>query len=559
MNTAPWIRFLLAAAGAISLTAQNASSPAASIDVEASPRLVRLGGKTTLRGRSGIDHPSRLVRLTVKAQDGSSSELSVKAAENGDYSIEYATTTDGDHVVEAWTPGRQDRAETRFTVVGQNDQEEEIATKFTEIIRTAQTAVQTLETYLRSLPVSPAKQEALARLKPLQEKVAKLPAEAGAIKKAMAEFQNVVRTSPGLGPVVYQSVFNPLSEWHARANEHQRRLDRELAAKTRANARCDALHQLNEVLQMLSMALNLAGEPMAIMADFSKDYLSKKYSSFEKDPKRALATQTIFKSVTDLLGGPMGVFKIGLDASVDYGSFLAQQYFGRYCEKFEGPVVATVHAEYLHNGTAWRKFNQKITGKLTVRYAAQEQHQRGPIPVTGEFVGRAVVFNSWDDAIPVLFKNLRNRALIFRRTVLPTLEAAASELLDSNGQTATALGPGGFRIPVEGELVGETLRLRILPAAKDIDKVTARIICFVGGIDTLGVYKNNYELAFQGAHQILSAAVSSRTPQDVFELDVVVNREKRALTIDREFNGTRGSKTGSAYAEYKLSVKASNP
>lgn len=311
-------------------------------------------------------------------------------------------------------------------------------------------------------------------------------------------------------------------------------------------------------MQALSFCLTFADKPLGIAAGFAKDYDSKKISAIEKNPAKSAVIASIFKSIPDVLGGPIGLFKIAVGLTTDLAAYVAQQYFARYCEKFEGPVLGTMSAEYLRDGVAWRKFTQRIVGRLTVRYAKAE-NQGDAVRVTGEFVGRGTEFTNWDDAIPILFKKLAGMIQVFRRTVMLVLEPVGVDVADAQGQVANALGPAGFRIPIEGELIGQKLTLRILPATVDMSNLSAKIICFVGSPTILGVVKNNYELEFHTAHHMISAAVSSFSPQDSVQLDVVVDAKKKVITLEREFKGTRGKRTGRAFGQYTLSIKATNP
>src|SRR6202040_2309305 len=112
-----------------------------------------------------------------------------------------------------------------------------------------------------------------------------------------------------------------------------------------------------------------------------------------------------------------------------------------------------------------------------------------------------------------------------------------------------ALGPAGFRVPIEGELVDRKLKLHVLPAATDISNLSAKVICFLGSPYFLGFINNGYELQFSTAHQMISGALSVYGPEETAEMEIVVDPKKQVMTIDREFKGVRGKRTGKAYAE----------
>jgi hypothetical protein len=566
--TAGVIVFLAGAILARPAVAQE--STVSSIDVRANPELVRLGGRVTISGRSGLDHKtSRTVKISVQGFDGTREQLTAEADTTGDFKIDYAPPGDGKHIVEVISPGGKDRGETTFFVVGQTDMEEEVKTEQKAVIRTAQDAADLLSELLAKLPASPAKDDVNEKLAPLKETLARLAAESGKLGPMMRALDGVVRQSPGFGAVVYTSVFTPLGEWHKKAGVERRRIDAELARSRQANVRCDSLHQVTEVLNFLSFMMGLADKPFGILVGFAKDYDSKKLSALEKDPAKAAVIASAVKSIPELAGGVMGLFKIATGIATDIAGYMAQQYFAKYCEKFEGPVTGTMDAEYLKDGVAWRKWTQRLSGRLTVRYAKPDNNGDA-VRVTGEFVGRLVGLAHWDDAMPILFKKLEGTYQQFRRTIIPKINAAGAavgdgakaavlDLADGQGQVANALGPGGFRIPIEGELVDRKLTLRVLPATIDITDMSVKVISFIGSPLFLGFINTGYELEVSKAHHMISAALGVFGPQEPVELTVIVDAKKKVMTIDRQFKATRGRRTGKAYGSYTLTLKLSNP
>jgi hypothetical protein len=556
--TAAGIAVLLAfGTGPRPIAAQQ--SELSSIEVRANPELAPLSGTVKISGRTGIDHKtSRTVKISVKTPDGAQEELTAEADKEGNFSAGYETKGDGDHIVEVTSPGGKDHGKTKFTVVGQKDMEAEVQAEHQELAETARDALATVEALLNKMPVSPARDEVTERLKPLKEKVAQLPAQSATLGRAMQTLHRVVPMSTGLGPVVYTSVFNPLSEWHREAKGHRMRIKEELARSKQAVVRCDSLNQIIEALNFLSFCLTFGDKPFGILAGFAKVYDSKKISALEKDPAKAAMIASTIKSIPDILLGPIGLFKIAAGLTTDAATFTAQQYFAKYCEKFEGPIKGSMEGEYLKDGVAWRTWSQKIGGRLTIRYSKPEK-DGDAIRVSGEFVGKGASFTNWDNAIPILFKKLEGTYTQFRRTILPKLDALVSDLGDQQGQVANALGPGGFRIPIEGELVDRKLKLHVLPAATDMRDLSAKVVCFLGSPFFLGFINNGYELQFSTAHHMISGALGVYGPEETAEMDVVVDVKKKVMKIEREFKATRGKRTGKGYAAYSLTLNLSNP
>jgi hypothetical protein len=227
--------------------------------------------------------------------------------------------------------------------------------------------------------------------------------------------------------------------------------------------------------------------------------------------------------------------------------------FARYCEKFSGPIHATMHGEYLKNGEPWWKFDQELRGRLTLRYAKSDAG--GPIPISGEFNGHAVVVGIWDNALASVNPKLAKYAQFFKRTILPKVADLASGALQNQGGLVTAIAPTGFNIPVEGELVDRTVTLRVKPATVDLTDFGVKVIYVAVSPLALGPVNGNYHISLMKAHHIISAAL--KDPE--VKLSVVVDRGGGVLTIDRTFTGTRGSRTGLAHGTYTLAMNLKNP
>jgi hypothetical protein len=97
----------------------------------------------------------------------------------------------------------------------------------------------------------------------------------------------------------------------------------------------------------------------------------------------------------------------------DLASFASKAYFGKYREKFDGPIQGSSAVMYLKDGTPWRKYTQELRGHLVLRYA--REFQGDSVPVSGEFNGYGTRVTDWDDAIPILHPKLATQIVLFRR------------------------------------------------------------------------------------------------------------------------------------------------
>jgi len=122
----------------------------------------------------------------------------------------------------------------------------------------------------------------------------------------------------------------------------------------------------------------------------------------------------------------------------------------------------------------------------------------------------------------------------------------------------TLMSPTAFYIPVEGDLVKDTLTLRIQPARFDFnEKLTAaRALYFLVG--PRGSEFINNALPYKNAHFILTRALNAETTGTA-TLKVKVDAAKKSTSVAGDFKRGFKSDDGGAEASYTLSVKACNP
>ncbi len=247
---------------------------------------------------------------------------------------------------------------------------------------------------------------------------------------------------------------------------------------------------------------------------------------------------------------PLGA-TIGL--ANDLAQFAVQQAFNSYCEKFEGPVDAAFHAEFDHEGTVWWKYDVTLAGKLTMRFAKTARGGKA-IAFTGQIEGNATSFKLWEDAVAITPKLRRN--VLFRQSFAPpAIPPKALGAAEEAGTLARMGTPGYFRIPVEGEIIGEKVTLNILPALNDFSDVVKGRAFYVFFEPVVPIpYFSQIEFPIQKAHFILSRGMLEKS-----EYTIVANKAAKASEIKRPFTRNWKSEKGDIRITWNVNVRACNP
>jgi hypothetical protein len=246
----------------------------------------------------------------------------------------------------------------------------------------------------------------------------------------------------------------------------------------------------------------------------------------------------------------------------DLSSLFLKGYYGKFCERLEGPLTAKMVGQIEHNGTPYWKFTVGLKGKLVLRHAKTEPGMA--VRVRGQFIGFGTDFAIFEDIVNVLFADTvkQNRAITFHKVTTPVVNIIQDELnalLAPQGAAAQTLAsPTGFYVPVEGDLLKDTLTLRIQPARFDFkeDLVAARAMYFL--IGPAGAEFINQPFPYKNAHFVITHALNAEDSAKA-ELRVTVDSAKKTTTISGEFKRDFENKDAGATATYTMSVKACNP
>lgn len=547
---------------ASSAAAQDAPEKAPTpISVEADPPQIDLEEEEIeISGETAIDAANPDVRITAIAPSGRKYEWLVTAdAASGAYSSALrfkfpsnvpkgaqANIEPGVWKVVARSPGGYGTAETTFRVtLTAEAPDEPWAQQAPPLARSAVDVAANLVTCMGNMPISPDRNQLSSILDRLRAHLAGGPDR---VERELAAAMGTAKTLPdefGHLEELLEPLDDALEEWGKEMKQRP-------TASARDNARCawsqtpcepadalaEDLNRVKEVLDLLKKPVDLitgyAGGPLAAAA-------KKKAVMPDLTPLHASLGQA-----TRTLRGPTGLATWLTQAEAlraEVAAFVAKRLFDPYCQRFEGPFTVEFEANFRNQGgTLWWSYVMSLSGHLALRYPATLAG--GKAALTGELVGCATRFRSWDDALRVGWPKLMAGALTFRTVKEPF-----------HGQNLGAAGsacPAGFEIPVRGELTGETLTIELQPARRDFGKQLSQVRYMVisplaGGLPAT----TSFELPYQDAFFVMQRATGNKPM--TFPVRVV----GKQLVIEHQGQTTSGS--GGAKGVYKLNAKVCNP
>ena len=523
------------------------------ITVKVSPRMALPGTPIVFTGTTVADGKRFDVGITVINPQQHPVSGTTRVDAQGNYTVTFnEAKAPGAYRVTLTAPDGRGHDTTSFVVGAPGEFSNEATGAVQHIADDGQEIEQHLEQAIEDLPESPAKEQLKEKMKGIQDSLHVSVQRVQQFHQAMQKLADVQTRYPETAPVFHDmyvhlgdEIFRTQAEADARKFEILRELD-----NSRANgAVCDRLETMSEGFKAVSAVFNLAGSLMSIVRGFLTDYVAAKLPqlpnpALKNNPAGQLALGEAIKGSAALLVSPTGWVGFLFTLAADIAAYYTDKEFAKYCERFEGPFTATMHGEVFQQGQTWWTMDIRLEGRLTLRYPKAKQGEA--IHMTGQFEGAATDYKEWDDALPVLYPKLMRGTRTFRRTIVPV----GIPYSDFEGRYAALASPTAFMVPVEGDLVGRKLTLRLQPAKKDIPETyrTAHAIVAVLSPLALMPVVVTYPLPYQSGEFVLKHGLSLDDGQDLV-LDITIGpnsmQVQRDWQHDKPGDGVKAHYTGS--------------
>lgn len=523
------------------------------ITVKVKPRMALPGTPIVFTGTTVADGKRFDVHITVVTPSQQSVAGSTRVDAQGNYTVTFnEAKAPGVYRVTLTAPDGQGHDTTSFAVGAPGEFSDEASTAVQHIVDDGVEIEQHLEETVADLPESPAKEQLKEKMKGMQDSLHVSAQRVQQFHQAMQKLGDVQTRYPETAPVFHDmyvhlgdEIFRTQAEADARKFEILRELDNSRAA----GAVCDRLEATSEGFKAVSAAFNLAGSLMGIVRGYLTDYVAAKLPqlpnpALQNNPAGQLALGEAIKGSTALLVSPTGWVAFLFSLGMDIAAYYTDKEFAKYCERFEGPFTATMHGEVFRGSETWWTMDIRLEGRLTLRYPKAKQGEA--IHLTGQFEGAATDYREWDDALPVLFPKLMRGTRTFKKTIVPV----GLPYYDVEGRYAALASPTAFMVPVEGDLIGRKLTLRLQPAKKDIPETyrTAHAIVAVMSPLALMPVVVTYPLPYQSGEFVLKHGLELDDGQDlVLEITIGSNsmQVQREWQHDKPGDGVKAHYTGS--------------
>ena len=507
------IEFSLGASAGAQLPAGSAvSKDGYPIDVTAKPTMLQPGGAVTIRGSTVATANGAPVTITITRTAGAPPfSLTAAPAGDGTFTATFnGTAAAGQYRVEAVAPDGKGRAATTFKVVAAAEIPAVIADEAQQLVAAVDKALNVARDGLAAQPLSPAKQQAEARLTKAESEMAKAPAHLATLKQHMTKvFEARAKVTEPLPD--WDQYAKRLDTWMDDAATARERLERQAEA-TRAGAKgCAEMDQYYEMLTAASDAIKLAKAPLDLSLGFWKSKVIEGIGTRTTDPREVTKGQKFayvqsMKLGVAALDGPAGVFAAIPGLILDTAKYLHQELFSAYCEKFEGPIEGVfVGDSYTVSGEPFIHYTVTLDGKMVL------MHPRGapankPIAIEGYVEGNGR-FHVTDN--PNVIGRLIPGAPLFHKVVSPPGLGYWNDF----GQGLKGLAPNYFRVPLRGVLAGDSivLTMPMQAAATDFgESIQGRTIWVVIPLGSMIPEILDSPFPLQKAHPIIERVVRRR-------------------------------------------------
>jgi hypothetical protein len=521
------------------------------ITLFALPASLASGDSVRLYGSTGLTGSASLVTIVVRPPGKPGVTLKVKPNANGDYQVRFgATSTLGSYQVEAVAPDGKGKATAAFSIVAPGVLADQVGRKADSLVLLSSRVVDGVQKAVVAMPPSPAKEEVKQKLDAVDTELARLPKQVAALRQQMntvaASRAKIAKPIPEW--VDYEA---ELERWEADADRAMAKLEKLAKPTAAATQGCSDLDKYNEVLTFTSEALNYLKAPFDLSRGFWTDKIpgglvARSTGAGALTSAERFALVETMKIGAAALEGPAGIVSAIPGLLLDTAQWFVQDYFGQFCEKWEGPLQAVFVGEsFTRQGEPFFDYTVTLDGKLMLLYpknvpAGQPVSLQGYLEGNGQFEIR-------DNPKPIA--RLVPGTVLFHRITAPP----GGRYWDELGQASRGLLPHSFRIPVKGVMAGDSIVITVQPADHDFGPTVAGVSTWVimplGGLVPEVI---NARIGMQKAHPIIERVVRGRPVLRIVTAGKTMTAE---ATFSRDT--TNAGKT--ARVRTTLKVKACNP
>jgi hypothetical protein len=564
-----------------------AAQPTAASDADPFPISVRVTPGTVLVAKPGAAAPAAppVDALTIAGQTIAAGQrpvtVSIRSDSGGDLGALRAIPDGkgnyrlgppspikaGVYQVMVVAPDGRGKASATFRAVEPSGLGAQAQTALNEAVAAAQQGVAGAQAKVDAQTESPAKDKATRKLADARKALGELGSTsgAGAVKGIIGAIASDAALQERYRPRLAK-ISSAVDETAAET-ERVRKLT---ATMSSADIGCHQLAFVTEVFKGVSALLNLKKRVLDTSIGLAKDIVSDAASNKAKavgaGPGLAFASGQAVKNLPELESATK---LAGNAASIlaDLGAFVTDTFFGIYCEQFTGPINAIMNARFFATApggaplTQWWSYNYKLTGRIVVYYPKAAKGGQ-PVRLNGRIEGYAHDFETWEDALTVMFPKLMAGAIQRKFNYPPTEMGGTAPAIASQGASpmsayveGSAAGlamPNSFLIPVEGVLEKDSITVVLGPAQSDITakhRVAVLILAPMAG--GLGPQITWYPLPFQKVRAFLVNAADGES------LKLSLKTSGSTMQAQGVFNGQVDKPK--AKGEYTLKIKACNP
>lgn len=539
------------------MTAQVEAGPTSQagppIDVVATPSRTLPGGRVRLEGSAVPQGPGSQVTIHVQPP-GAAQAIVLQAPLDGrgHFEVGFADTRAlGTYQVKVSAPDGKTTAITTLWVVAAATIPAAVTATVESLLSESRDVLQAARGAVATLPPSSGRTEAESRLAAAEARVGEGMAQVPAVRQQMVGVFEARAEVEEDNPE-WDTYLEELDTWERDADrrvERLRMLATELSAGTE---RCGTMDEIVEGLGFVSEATNYAHVPIDKSAGYWIDkvpaaFVARQEAWADYNPAtKFLAISTMKTAANFLKEGPPGVILSIPGLVVDAAQLVAQEVFGSYCEKLEGPLSATFLGEsFTKQGEPFFDYTTTLDGKLVLMYE-KGAASGGSVAMTGYIEGNGR-FEVRDNPAPIV--RLTPGDVLFHHVISPP----GTGYWDEVGQFSRALLPHSFRIPLKAVLAGDSIVFALQPAAHDFgEAIQGRSIYVVMPLGGLVPEIIDSPIRLQKAHSIIDRATRRRPI-------LTVARGPGGTVVQGAFARDTTNATETARVRTQLTLKACDP